>query len=57
MRTLILFSNHANECAISITPEALALRLKNQTVRLIKRDTPVFEHALHGAVRSIDTHA
>lgn len=56
-RTLILFSNHANECAISITPEALALRLKNQTVRIVKRDTPVFERALHGAVQSIDSHA
>ncbi|MDA8254766.1 MAG: DUF1631 family protein [Betaproteobacteria bacterium] len=53
-RTLILFSNHATECAISITPEALALRLKNKTVRLVRRDTPVFEHALHGAVQSID---
>lgn len=56
-RTLILFSNHAAECAISITPEALALRLKNQTVRLVKRDTPMFERALHGAVQSIDKHA
>jgi hypothetical protein len=56
-RTLILFSNHAAECAISITPEALALRLKDQTVRLVKRDTPIFERALHGAVQSIDNHA
>jgi len=55
-RTLILFSNHAAECAISITPEALALRLKNQTVILVKRDTPMFERALHGAVQSIDNH-
>ncbi len=56
-QTLILFSNHAAECAISITPEALALRLQNQTVRLVKRDTPMFERALHGAVQSIDKHA
>jgi hypothetical protein len=56
-RTLILFSNHAAECAISITPEALALRLQNQTVRLVKRDTPVFERALHGAVQSMDNRA
>ncbi|NJD33780.1 MAG: DUF1631 domain-containing protein [Betaproteobacteria bacterium] len=55
IRTLILFSNHAAECAISITPEALALRLQNHTVRLVKRDTPMFERALHGAVKSIDT--
>lgn len=53
-RTLFLFSNHATECAISITPAALGLRLKNKTIRLVKRDTPVFEHALHGAVQSID---
>ena len=57
VRTLILFSNHAAECAISITPEALALRLKNQTVRLVKRDTPMFERALHGAVQSMDNQA
>jgi hypothetical protein len=56
-RTLILFSNHAAECAISITPEALALRLQNDTVRLVKRDTPVFERALNGAVQSMDNHA
>ncbi len=56
-RTLILFSNHATECAISITPEALALRLQNQTVRLVKRDTPMFERALHGAVQSMGQHA
>jgi hypothetical protein len=53
-RTLILFSNHAAECAISITPEALALRLQNQTVRIVKHDAPMFERALHGAVKSID---
>jgi hypothetical protein len=53
-RTLFLFSNHATECAISITPEALALRLKNKTVRLVRRETPVFEHALRGAVQSMD---
>ena len=55
--TLILFSNHAAECAISITPDALALRLKNQTVRLVKRDAPMFERALRGAVQSMDSHA
>ncbi len=53
-RSLLLFSNHAADYAISITPEALALRLKNHTVRLVKNDTPVFERALHGAVKSID---
>ena len=55
-RTLILFSNHATECAISITPEALAIRLKNGTARLVKRDTPMFERALDSAVRSMDEH-
>ena len=48
-RSLLLFSNHASECAISITPEALALRLRNRT-----RDTPMFERALHGAVQSME---
>ena len=56
-RSLILFSNHASECAISITPEALALRLQNQTARLVKRDTPIFERALDGAVKSMDKQA
>lgn len=56
-RTLFLFSNSASECAISITPEALAVRLKNQTARLVKRDTRFFERALHGAVQSVDARA
>lgn len=53
-RSLLLFSNHAAECAISISSEALALRMKNQTVVLVKRDAPIFERALHGAVESMD---
>ena len=53
-RSLLLFSNHASECAISITPEALALRLRNRTAMLVKRDTPMFERALHGAVQSME---
>lgn len=56
-RTLFLFSNSASECAISITPEALAVRLKNQTARLVRPDTPIFERALHGAVQSMDKQA
>lgn len=56
-RTLFLFSNSAAECAISITPEALAVRLKNQTAQLVKPDTPIFERALHGAVQSLDKRA
>lgn len=56
-RTLFLFSNSAAECAISITPDALAVRLKNQTARLVKPDTPIFERALHGAVQSLDKRA
>lgn len=56
-RTMFLFSNSASECAISITPEALAVRLKNQTARLVKRDTRFFERALHGAVQSVDARA
>lgn len=53
-RSLLLFSNHAADCAISITPEALALLLKNKKARLVKHDTQMFERALHGAVQSID---
>lgn len=56
-RTLLLFSNSASACAISITPEALAVRLKNQTAKLVKRETPMFERALDGAVRSLDKQA
>ena len=54
-RTLLLFSNHAADCAISITPEALAVRVANQTVRLVKRDTPMFDRAFNGAVRSVES--
>jgi hypothetical protein len=53
-RSLLLFSNHVADCAISITPEALALRLKNDTARLVKQDAPMFERALHGAVQSME---
>jgi hypothetical protein len=53
-RTLLLFSNSASACAISITPEALAVRLKNQTASLVKADSPIFERALHGAVQSLE---
>lgn len=53
-RTLLLFSNSASACAISITPEALAVRLKNQTASLVKPDSPIFERALHGAVQSLE---
>lgn len=56
-RTLLLFSNSASECAISITPDALAVRLRNQTARLVKPDTPIFERALHGAVQSLEQRA
>lgn len=53
-RTLYLFSNHANQCAISITPEALAHRLKSDTARLVERDAPMFERALDGAIKALD---
>ncbi len=52
-RALLVFSNRAAECAISITPEALAVRLKNQTAKLVKGDAPIFERALKGAVLSL----
>ncbi|MBL8479659.1 MAG: DUF1631 family protein, partial [Sterolibacteriaceae bacterium] len=53
-RTLLLFSNSASACAISITPEALAVRLRNLTASLVKPDSPIFERALHGAVQSLE---
>lgn len=53
-RTLYLFSNHANKCAISISPEALAHRLQNETARLVERDAPLFERALDGAIKALD---
>lgn len=56
-RTLFLFSNSASPCAISITPEALAVRLRNGTAQIVKIDRPIFERAIHGAIRSLDQHA
>jgi hypothetical protein len=53
-RTLFLFSNSASACAISITPEALAVRLRNQTVHIVLPDRPMFERAIHGAIQSLD---
>lgn len=53
-RTLFLFSNSASPCAISITPEALAVRLKNGTAQIVQLDRPIFERAIHGAIRSLD---
>ena len=37
-----------------ITPEALAVRLRNLTASLVKPDSPIFERALHGAVQSLE---
>ncbi len=56
-RTMFLFSNSASACAISITPEALAVRLRNQTVRIVLPDRPMFERAIHGAINSLDKRA
>jgi hypothetical protein len=53
-RSLFLFSNHAANCAISITPEALAHRLQTETARLIVPDEPMFERALDGAIKTLD---
>ena len=55
-RTLLLFSNSASACAISITPDALAVRLRNGTAKIVKPDLPIFERAIHGAIRSLDQH-
>lgn len=56
-RTMFLFTNSASDCAISITPEALAVRLRNQTVRLVAPDRPMFERAIHGAIHTLDKRA
>jgi hypothetical protein len=56
-RTLFLFSNSASACAISITPEALAVRLRNRTVHIVLPDRPMFERAIDGAIRSLDKRA
>lgn len=56
-RTMFLFSNSASVCAISITPEALAVRLRNQTVRIVAPDRPLFERAIHGAIHTLDKRA
>jgi len=53
-RTLFLFSNSASDCAISITSEALAVRLKNGTAQIVKPDRPIFERAIHGAIRALE---
>ncbi|KYC28844.1 conserved protein of unknown function [Sterolibacterium denitrificans] len=53
-RTVYIFSNHATNCAISITPEALAHRLQNATARLVEHETPLFERALDGAIKALD---
>lgn len=56
-RTLFLFSNSASACAISITPEALAVRLRNKTAGIVMADRPMFERAIHGAIHSLDKRA
>jgi len=53
-RTLMLFSNSASVCAISITPEALAVRVKNGTARIVQPDRPMFERAIHTAIKSLE---
>jgi len=56
-RTLFLFTNSAAACAISITPEALAVRLRNKTASIVVPDRPMFERAIHGAINSLDKRA
>lgn len=56
-RTLFLFTNSAAACAISITPEALAVRLRNKTANIVVPDRPMFERAIHGAINSLDKRA
>jgi hypothetical protein len=56
-RTMLLFSNSASACAISISPEALAVRLRNKTAGIVLPDRPMFERAIHGAIDSLDKRA
>jgi len=56
-RTLFLFTNSTSACAISITPEALAVRLRNKTASIVMPDRPMFERAIHGAIHSLDKRA
>ncbi len=53
-RTMFLFSNGATATAISITPEALAVRLRNKTANIVLPDRPIFERAIQGAIRFLD---
>lgn len=53
-RSLFLFSNHASNRAISISPEALVHRLHMDTARLVDCAAPMFERALEGAIKSLD---
>lgn len=53
-RTLFLFTNSASDCAISITPEALAVRLRNKTASIVVPDRPLFERAIRGAINFLE---
>lgn len=53
-RTLFLFSNGAAASAISITPEALAVRLRNGTASIVLPERPIFERAIQGAIQFLD---
>jgi hypothetical protein len=53
-RTMFLFSNGATASAISITADALAVRLRNKTASIVVPDRPIFERALQGAIRFFD---
>lgn len=55
-RTMLLFSNSASACAISISPEALAVRLRNKTASIVMPDRPMFERAIHGAINWLAKH-
>jgi hypothetical protein len=53
-RSLFLFSNSTSDCAISITADALAVRLRNKTAAIVVPDRPIFERAIQGAIRFFD---
>ena len=53
-RTLFLFSSGASDSAISITADALAVRLRNKSASIVVPERPIFERAIHGAIRFLE---
>ena len=50
---ILLFSNHRSAKAISIAPEALVRQIRDGNASIL-RNQPIFEHALSGALESMN---